>query len=161
MGNNKSKNKGTQFEREICDSLKKTFNLPFIRVFSSGAYTGGKNIHRKKTLDENQIMINDGDISPPMQLKNMKIECKFYKEFSFHKLYDESYSIIDGWINQSESLDKICFLIFKINRRGIFVLYKNIYKFIVNNHSSYKDYIVARYDKFFERNKDALLDLCK
>ena len=64
--------KGSAFERQIAKHLSEVFELNFERVPNSGAFTGGKNIHRYNTLTEAQKLIYDGDILVPEQLKNIK-----------------------------------------------------------------------------------------
>ena len=46
----KSKNKGKSFEREIANFLSETYSDSFTRVPDSGAFTGGKNAFRSKSI---------------------------------------------------------------------------------------------------------------
>ena len=165
MGKNASKNKGSNFEREIANDLTKVFGYSFIRNKTSGAFLGGVNASRKETLSESQILLDDGDIIPPDELSHISIECKFYKDFAFNLMLSEN-ALLDGWIKQAEQSDKIWFLIWKINRRGIRVTYSinNTSKHelqLPDSYCIYKDkYIICDYDGFFECNKDRLLSIC-
>ena len=47
-----SKNKGSGFERDVAKYLSDTYGESFIRAPGSGAYTGGSNNFRKKSLHE-------------------------------------------------------------------------------------------------------------
>jgi len=119
------------------------------------------NAFRTKTLSESQILLTEGDIIVPDELRNMKIECKSYKALSFHQLFSKCKQL-DVWIDQAKATDgKVWFLIFKINRCGSYVCYENTHSFETNNVCLYENYIVTSYDDFFERNKQSILSLCK
>ena len=54
MSGAKSKNKGKAYERDVANFLSELYGESFTRVPYSGAFVGGKNIVRTKTLSENQ-----------------------------------------------------------------------------------------------------------
>ena len=157
----KQKSKGSAFERQIAKHLSTVFELNFERVPNSGAFTGGKNIHRYNTLTEAQKLIYDGDILVPEQLKNIKIECKWYKDFAFNLLLSENKQL-DSWIDQGKVDFKIWFVIFKINNKGAFVVFdKTVWKTITHrgSYTNYKGNYIIPMDGFFEKNKSVLLKL--
>jgi len=160
----KSKSKGNAFERAVADHLTEVFGYNFERVPNSGAFVGGKNNQRYDSLSKSQQLIYEGDILVPDELHHMKIECKAYRDFSFHQLFSEN-KLLDSWIEQAYSKEKFWFLIFKINRRGTFVLidydfYMQIeHQLTSPNHARYKDYCVISYDGFFEEITETMLQL--
>jgi|TARA_R110002110_G_scaffold32678_5_gene113099 hypothetical protein len=161
---NRNKEKGKAFERFVANDLSDVFGLSFTRTPNSGAYVGGMNKHRMKTLSNSQILLTEGDIIVPDEMYNLKIECKSYKSFSFHQLFSECKQL-DIWIDQAYSEEKLWFLIFKINRAGSYVCFSDTYadRLITDNSNNlcYSKYIIQSYDGFFPRNKDVLLNLCK
>ena len=158
----KSKNKGNGFERVIAHELTDVFGYNFERVPNSGAFVGGKNNSRYENLSKSQQLIYEGDILVPDELSHMKIECKNYKDFAFHQLLTENKQL-DSWIEQAISDVKTWFLIYKINRRGTYVLmdrdfYHKIEACLPNkNHILYKQYTIVMYDDFFHNIKNELL----
>ena len=151
----KQKAKGNAFERQIADHLSAIYELNFERVPNSGAFTGGKNITRYNTLSESQKLIYDGDILVPEELRNIKIECKSYKDFGFHQLLTEN-KLLDSWIDQAKVDFKIWFLIFKINRRGTFVVFdRTVWKTVKYSgcYVNYKGNYIIPMEGFFETNK--------
>ena len=160
----KSKSKGNAFERSVADHLTKVFEYNFERVPNSGAFVGGKNAERYNSLSKSQQLIYEGDILVPDELYHLKIECKSYKDFAFHQLFSDN-KLLNSWIEQAYSKDKCWFLIFKINRRGTFVLIeRSLYKHIEDNISTpnyvkYKDYYILAYEQLFEDIKDVLVRL--
>lgn len=121
---NASKAKGNAAERELCKIFGNKFNETFIRVPNSGAFIGGLNNKRAKTLSTNQKEIMSNDIIPPECFPNCALECKFYKDFSFNMLMDpKGYAQLNEWIDQvnisgidmEKSFPMICF---KINNKG-------------------------------------------
>lgn len=153
---NRNKEKGKGFERVVAKDLSNVFNLSFTRTPNSGAYVGGMNKVRMKYLSDSQILLTEGDIIVPDELHHVKIECKFYKDLAFHQLFDENCKQLDVWLDQAKCDVKMWFLIFKINRRGAFVVYDSRYKFKHGNHCLYNNYIVTKYDNFFELNKQII-----
>ena len=157
----KSKAKGNAFERAVADHLTEVFGYNFERVPNSGAFVGGKNNQRYDKLSKSQQLIYEGDILVPDELYHLKIECKSYKDFGFHQLFSEN-KLLDSWIEQAYSEDKLWFLIFKINRRGTFVLlddsnWECIEECLTSsNYMKYKNYCIVSYDQFFEDAKDII-----
>ena len=152
-----AKQKGNAWERDVAKDLSETFNENFIRVPNSGAYTGGANVFRIDQLTEQQRRMMDGDIMVPPCLSRYKIECKNYKTFDFHQLFNEN-KTLDKWIKQAE-FGLLWFLVIKVTRKGSFILFrKEISKhFSYKNYLSYKDkYIITDYKEFWQENADAI-----
>jgi hypothetical protein len=157
----RQKSKGNAFERQVADHLSKIFNLNFERVPNSGAFTGGKNITRYNSLSDAQKLIYDGDILVPEELSNFKIECKSYRDFSFHGLFTQNKQL-DIWIEQAESNFRLWFLIFKINNKGGFVVFdRSMWKSVrySGNYVNYKGYYVIPMKGFFEDNYKTMLKM--
>lgn len=160
---NKNKNKGKAFERQICEILSKCFNLNFQRVPNSGAFVGGLNIQRYDKLTEEQRLLADGDIIVPKELSHISMECKSYKDFSFSSLFFGKNALLDGWIKQSiETKKQKWILFFKINNKGIFVVYdinlfsKDMQK---DNYIIYKNqYLIQSAEEFLDKNKNRLYE---
>ena len=161
---NKSKAKGSGFERQFAKHLKEVFDLNFERVPNSGAFIGGNNVYRSKNLSDSQQLLFEGDIIVPDELSKIKFECKFYSNFPFHKLFSSKVKQLDDWIEQAKDTDKLWFLPFKINNKGVHLVfdskYLNLFK-LPNNYMIYKEYIIILMDSFFEQNKAVLLDYCQ
>ena len=152
-----AKQKGNAWERDVAKDLSETFNENFIRVPNSGAYTGGANVFRIDQLTEQQRRMMDGDIMVPPCLSRYKIECKNYKTFDFHQLFNEN-KTLDKWIKQAE-FGLLWFLVIKVTRKGSFILFRKE----ISNHFSYKNYllykqkyIITDYKKFWQENADAI-----
>ena len=152
-----AKQKGNAWERDVAKDLSETFNENFIRVPNSGAYTGGANVFRIDQLTEQQKRMMDGDIMVPPGLSRYKIECKNYKAFDFHQLFNEN-KTLDKWIKQAE-FGLLWFLVIKVTRKGSFILFrKEVSKhFSYKNYLSYKDkYVITDYKEFWQENADAI-----
>ena len=152
-----AKQKGNAWERDVAKDLSETFNENFIRVPNSGAYTGGANVFRIDQLTEQQKRMMDGDIMVPPCLSRYKIECKNYKAFDFHQLFNEN-KTLDKWIKQAE-FGLLWFLVIKVTRKGSFILFrKEISKhFSYKNYLNYKDkYVITDYKEFWQENADAI-----
>lgn len=160
------KAKGNNFERTIAKHLSVVFDSNFTRVPTSGAMTGGMNADILAKLTDTQKLLLEGDIIPPDHLYNMKIECKSKKDFSFAKILSEN-KMLDSWIEQARSREKVWFLIFKINNQGTFVCFtRNVFKSCNSldgdGYAVYKKYYyITPVDGFFEKYKSTLLHLCK
>lgn len=160
------KAKGNAWERDVAKHLSSVFGASFTRVPTSGAMTGGMNAFVLEKLSKSQKLLLEGDIIPPDNLYKMKIECKSKKDFSFSKTLSEN-KLLDGWIEQSRSRDKVWFLIFKINNQGKFVCFtRNVFKTCNElNDSCYtvykKYYYITSMDGFFEKYRNNLLRLCE
>jgi hypothetical protein len=158
----KSKNKGKSWERDVCLFLSELYNDSFIRVPNSGAYTGGKNEHRKEYLTDEQIKLSRGDIVPPKAFKHFVAECKNYAEFPFHQLISTGrVSLLDSWIEQVEgdSEEEDTWLLFiKITRKGTYVLYPISNKlFSLERGVRYRQYWFCEMQYFFRHYKDTCL----
>lgn len=119
-----SKAKGNSFERRVADFLTNLYGEKFIRAPGSGAYVGGKNAARKQLLHEGQIRNFKGDIVPGQSFPKFNAECKSYKDFAFHQLFNSN-RVLEDWINQlmavSDSGD-FNILCMKFNRKGEYVV---------------------------------------
>jgi Holliday junction resolvase len=160
---NKNKNKGKTFERQMCGILTNSLGLNFQRVPNSGSFVGGKNSNRYDVLTEEQKLLADGDIIVPPELSHISLECKSYKDFSFNSLFIGKNALLDGWIKQSSDTKKQKWLLFfKINNKGIFVVY-DISKFQSymqkENYHIYKNqYVIQDVFEFLEKNKNKLYE---
>lgn len=163
---NKNKNKGKAWERDICDILSSNLGGSFTRVPNSGAYIGGFNNYRRNALSNTQIMLSKGDIIPPDNLSKMVIEAKSYKEFPFHQLITKGdCKQLDEWITQTldcVEIDNIWFVIFKINNKSSYIVFKKEYNniFKLENYCIYKDFIVTEFKPFVEQNVQEIIKLC-
>lgn len=165
----KAKVKGNSWERECAKELSKIFGYNFERCKSSGAFVGGKNSVRKTRLSETQLVSSMADIIPPSEMKNMVVECKFYKDFPFYMfLQNKSIPLIDSWIEQQldvVDLNNFWFITFKINRVGSYIVIpEKLCDFITDengNHSIYyhnnERYIVTEFFPFMKLYKDEIL----
>lgn len=162
----RQKAKGNAFERDVAKHLTDIFGGNFARVPTSGAMTGGMNAHILEQLSDSQKLLLEGDLIPPDNLARMKFECKTLKSLSFSAIYTEN-KMLDSWIEQAKSDDKVWFLVFKINNKGKFVAFsQNVFKtcdFLRDrNYMVYKnDYFITSMDGFFEKYKTSLLHLCE
>jgi len=160
------KAKGNNWERTVAKHLSEVFESNFTRVPTSGAMTGGMNSHVLEKMTDSQKLLLEGDIIPPDHLYKMKIECKSIKDISFSKMFTEN-KMLDNWIEQARSRDKVWFLIFKVNNQGSYVCFtRNVFKTCEcapnRNYLLYKKYYyVTPLDGFFEGCKSNLLQLCK
>jgi hypothetical protein len=174
-----SKTKGKSGERELCKILEGIFNEPFQRVFSSGAFVGGKNAFRRQTLSETVVRAAKGDIVPPDSMPKLVIECKSYRSFPWHQLVRTGEVKVlegkEGWIPQTlDAVDPgdIWFLCMKFNNIGWFVLFKPALlneaakakglqlEYIMPNVIVWKDYLVADLVDFFKTYANELKILC-
>ena len=159
----RQKAKGNNFERTIAKHLSDVFNYNFERVPTSGAMTGGMNSYVLDRLSESQKLLLEGDLIPPDELTNLKIECKSLKKISFSSFLTQN-KTLDDWFEQAHSNQKLWFLIFKINNRGTFVGTHEFFfkKFDVSgNYLYYNNNYIFPMDEFFERNKFIILELAK
>ena len=96
----------------------------------------------------------------PEQLSRFAIECKWYKDFRFHHLFEENITL-DKWIEQSRVSTRCWFIIFRANHTEGFVVYDPLNQAPVIpglNYMHYKGLIVTRLTDFFERNKECMLN---
>lgn len=170
----KSKNKGSGFEREVSKYLSELYGENFMRAPGSGAYTGGTNSHRKQILHEGQIRNFKGDIIPGQSFPLFNCECKFYADFQFHQLFDESKQL-ETWIDQlmtASDPDDFNILLMKFNRKGRYVavqaktsiLYcqqQKIGSWMDLNHMTYSTRLygvwnIYSFESFFTQCKDLI-----
>lgn len=166
----KSKTKGKGFEREVANFLSDLYEDSFTRVPDSGAFTGGKNAHRREKLTEGQVRAHKGDIIPPDDWKKFNCECKNYAEFPFHQLFTTGpVLILESWIEQTlEAEDKgdVSIIFMKFNRKGRYVAYKLPAGFTNHRYLDYQDkqgntWRFTGFEDFFELNKNSFRDKCK
>lgn len=168
---NASKNKGKSWEREIAKHFTAIYGVNFQRVPNSGAFVGGINASRIVNLTPEQLLLASGDIILPKFLSHITLEGKFYKDFNFESLLINNQQL-DGWIEQAAVGGKIPFVLFKINRRGGFVVFPSSIKeklLVEGSHLNYwvtkKDspaagcYTIVKMEGFFEKNKNAIVAL--
>lgn len=167
-----SKNKGNSFERQIATFLTELYGETFIRAPGSGAYVGGTNTKRKEFLHEGQIRSLKGDIVPGQSFPRLNAECKSYKDFPFHQLYQGSVKILDLWIQQcvdagDEGDFNIIFM--KFNRKGTYVAVQaqpNHTDLLFTRHFNYGSglnghWYIMDLELFFELNSDTVKQLCQ
>lgn len=124
---NKNKAKGNAFERKVCELLGECYGGTWRRSPTSGAFFGGKNSGRLASASMSQAMIDVGDIIPPDGYEGVVIECKSRKDFAFNLLMSKS-TELESWIDQAMidydkfEHSKVFLVIFKINRKGMFVV---------------------------------------
>jgi hypothetical protein len=166
----KGKAKGNSWERELSRLLEESFKLPFQRVPNSGAFLGGANSFRRANLDSKQERIMTGDLIVPEQLNHISFECKFYKSFDYHLLYQRNKQF-EGWVDQAIdgcNTDQIWFLCIKANRRLPIIAFSSPYFLeYLSSHNyatyNYRDQLIYITDlkDFIPSNKDLLLSLGK
>jgi hypothetical protein len=167
-----SKNKGNSFERQIAQFLTELYGETFIRAPGSGAYVGGINNQRKQFLHEGQIRSFKGDIVPGQSFPKLNAECKSYKDFPFHQLYQGSVKILDLWIQQCVDAGdpgdfNIIFM--KFNRKGTYVAVEaqpNHTDLLFTRHFNYGSglnghWYIMDLELFFELNSDTVKQLCQ
>ena len=164
-----SKIKGSGFEREIAKYLSTLYGESFIRAPGSGAYTGGSNSYRRKSLHENQVRSFKGDIVPGENFPLLNCEAKFYSDFGFHQLFTVCKQLED-WIEQlmiAADSDDLNILFIKINRRGRFVAVQDtiVWKQDCNTlrykTKKWGGWILFSLESFFELNIDNVRTLSK
>ena len=167
-----AKAKGNAWERKVAEHLTALYGEKFIRVPHSGAYIGGTNAHRKEVLHEGQIRSFKGDIIPGQSFPRFNAECKSYKDFPFHQLFQGSCKQLDEWIDQTMDVaDEGDFniLFMKFNRKGTFVavqLPPDTKSLTLKNHLIYGStkhgsWAIMEYEQFWDVNTVAVRDLCK
>lgn len=125
-----SKSKGNSYERRIANLFADEFDDTFRRVPMSGAFTGGINIHRVQGLREDVKEGLTGDIISPKWFP-ASVEVKAYAdEPKFHHVLQGKSKKLDEWIEQcctelATTKKDFFLLIFKINRKGEFVLFSS------------------------------------
>ena len=164
-----AKAKGNAFERELCGFFGSVFGGNFQRVPNSGAFTGGTNAFRKNVMSANQRSIMKSDIIPPENMRRLNVEAKSYKDFLFHQTWNGSCPQLDLWIAQTEASEDpgdLSFTIFKITRRGTWVVFKEGLKdmFLLNSYMTYaksntERYIIADHESFFIQNREKIMEL--
>lgn len=148
----KSKTKGNSWELDVAKFLSSLYNETFLRVPSSGAFVGGKNSHRKSTLDQGQIQSKKGDIQPPSSWTHFNIECKSYADFPFHQLWNSDVKILDSWIaQQKEVADEgdLNLIFIKITRKDKWVVYEDSCNFVTDRSILYKGWRFTSWDDFW------------
>ena len=123
----KQKTKGSGYEREVAKFLTTLYNENFIRTIGSGAFIGGINKARTSYLTEEQSRSHKGDVTPPSSFKYANIECKFYQDFPFPRLFTGNASQLDLWIEQVldvEDENDVNIIFMKFNRKGQYVCYQ-------------------------------------
>jgi hypothetical protein len=166
----KSKNKGSQFERDVAKRLSDLFGESFIRVTNSGAYIGGKNTARKDNLSEAQIRHSKGDIVPGPSFGRMNAEAKNYADFPFHQLFTGSCRQLDSWIEQMLDVaddGDFNILFMKFNRKGTYVAVPQnqnwdptLSSFIYRSQR-HQVWQIFDLEQFLNLNKNSIAALCR
>lgn len=165
---NKSKTKGSNFEREVAKDLSALYNESFIRVANSGAYVGGRNYHRVETLSEGQVQSSRGDIQAPDGWHYFNCECKSYSDFPFHQLlYQGTIPVLEKFIEQLMDVAKpadLNLLIMKFNRKGKYIAFEeNLLQSYIKTfrHTNYTNknnntWAITGYKDFWQLNKNTI-----
>ena len=156
----KSKTKGNSWELDVAKFLTETYKETFLRVPSSGAFVGGKNSHRKSTLDQGQLQSKKGDIHPPTSWTHLNIECKSYADFPFHQLWTTDVKILDSWIAQQKEVEDegdLNLILIKITRKDKWVVYPADLKFTVDRSLVYKGWVFTSWDDFWCKSSNVEL----
>lgn len=157
----KSKAKGSSYERQVAEFLSKTYGEKFLRNLSgSGAFTGGKNAHRKQDLPEDMARHVRGDIIVPESFALLNCECKSYSSFAFNTLLFNECKQLEKWLDQlvqSGDANSVNILFFKITRLGQYVAVPTSYDWVLKNHAHYNSvkhgaWIVCDLETFFSSN---------
>lgn len=168
----KSKSKGKGGERQVCKIFENEFGGSWQRVFSSGAFVGGKNSSRKEFLSDGQIKNAKADVVPPDEM-NIVIESKAYSVFPWHRLIQqEPIPQLDEWLTEIYTCiddGEFWLLCVKIDYKGWFVLFDPTFaEFNIGNHAQYysttynKSFIVTSpLEWFLKTNRDSILLLTK
>ena len=162
-GGKASKNKGRAGESAAAKIFADIFGGSFQRVIGSGAFVGGLNAFRKKTLTDTQKRSSKGDIITDDILPKLVIEVKNYGEFPFHQLLQGKCPILEGWIEQHMiAIDDgdVWFVCFKISRKGWFICYDKKLNLQVDSYAAFKSYIVTELVPCLTNNKDLIINLC-
>ena len=98
----KSKRLGSGFEYEIRDILREaTGEMTFERSPSSGAFVGGSNAFRTKTLRNDATEIMSGDLIVPANWRWM-VECKNHVDIPVHQLFlGDGCKEVDSFLEQT------------------------------------------------------------
>jgi hypothetical protein len=169
IGGAKSRLKGKAGERGLAVIYQTVFGGSWQRVIGSGAFTGGKNMHRRATLSETQIKARSGDIHTPDFLPNLTLESKFYAEFPYHLLLTPvPVPLLDQWIEQTKEgagPTDLWLLNWKVNRKAWNVVFPaERSEFSLTNHCLYiaadgNRFIITDLIAFLTANHDVILRL--
>jgi hypothetical protein len=164
----KSKTKGNSWERDIVNHLSALYNLPFVRVPSSGAFVGGKNKVRKEFLHDGQIKMMKGDIIPPDKWNHFNCEAKNYADFPFHQLVQGECKQLETWIAQLMDVaddGDINILMMKITRKGKFIVvpqsprWNSKLPYHVYHSVEHNSWQMFEYDAFWESHSKIIKTL--
>jgi hypothetical protein len=154
------KQKGKGYENDVAKHLTQTFGSNFMRSSCSGAYLGGQNRDRRITMTSGQIKAHKGDIIPPDDWHYFNCEVKFYKDFKFHQLFDES-KTLESWIKetlQTSDPGDLNLIFMKFNRIGEFVAYQSIEQFTAAQYTVYRDnWCVTSKEQFWNSHNQDIM----
>lgn len=160
----KQKTKGSGYEREVAKFLTNLYNETFIRTIGSGAFIGGINKSRTTHLTEDQTRSHKGDVTPPASFRNANIECKFYQDFPFHKLFTGDVALLNTWIEQVlevEDEGDVNIIFMKFNRKGQYVCYQGRSGIPVDKALCYKDdWYFIEFNTFFNEYHNEFKNAC-
>lgn len=120
----RSKDKGSNAEREVSKILATHLGGYWVRTPGSGAFVGGSNAHRSASMSPGQVRHHRGDLMPPDDLMHMVIEVKHYASIPWHHLLSPQCRQMDGWLDQLHHDTKdgdLPILLWKVDRCGWFV----------------------------------------
>ena len=152
---NKSKNKGSAFEREIAKALTEATGAEWLRSSGSGAFFGGRNFHRTATASQTALRDRSGDLTPPDGIR-MTVECKRYKELP--DVMSGSSAQLESWLAQlmeSSQPDDFMILIMKGDRKPALAAVEakhGMDECVKGNHLRYRmesgDWTICGFDDF-------------
>lgn len=161
----KQKNKGSGYERDVAKFLTNLYNETFIRTIGSGAFIGGVNKSRTDYLTEDQTRSHKGDVTPPQTFKYANIECKFYQDMPFYKLFTGDIALLDTWIEQVldvEDEGDVNIIFMKFNRKGQYVCYQSKSGIPVDRALHYRDgWYFMEFNTFFDNYQDEFKNACQ
>lgn len=138
---NRSRDKGSAFEREVAKAFSAAFSAPFVRSSGSGAWLGGKNARRAAPGAARRDRL--GDITCPDGLPFI-VEAKRYKEIP--DMFVPS-AKLNGWLDQllqGVRGDDVPILVFKADRKPALAAVPGELGVHVAPHVHYMRYYHAR-----------------
>jgi len=150
-----SKDKGSNYERDVVKKLNNIYNTDtFRRTPGSGALMGKGNWQKNIRLEDNTRRILASDIITPDWFR-FSIECKWYKDSpNYSTIVKGPDTTLDGWITETE-LDSQNnnlwpMLCFKTNNQGEHVALRKDFLEVIScdYYVIYRDYIIIGMDHF-------------
>lgn len=150
-----SKAKGSNFERDIANTLNEIYNVQsFARVMSSGAWSGKSNMQKRQGMESQVILAYSSDIIVPGFFK-FSVECKAYAKIDWHNVALGNCRQLNEWVEQclfdATKTNQDMLIFFKINNQGIHCVLKKEWldKLVLPTYILYQDsYIIFSFENF-------------